>query len=113
MKPASEIHKQWRDNNRERVNAYYREYRKRNPPQTTKERADLYNKIARSHRKVLPCAYCGERKIEKHHFTYDDPLWFMELCDDCHTLWHMLEITIDEHHQGCCDDGNSNSPVVA
>jgi len=70
----------YKKRNREKVNAYNREYRKR-------------NKRGKKARYFVPsgnCYFCGRtKKIHQHHLNYEINL-VVDLCRSCHHKYHVL-----------------------
>lgn len=82
--------KRWAKENRERRNAYSREYRKRTPEKSAARsivgNALKVGKLLRPRK----CSECGKRcKPQAHHASgYDKPLDVVWLCRDCHMSVH-------------------------
>lgn len=78
--------KQWKQNNREKVNTYHREYNQRVDKKKQIARAEVAYAIKTGKITRKPCYVCGRYKCQSHHPDYDKRLWVVWLCSEHHTL---------------------------
>lgn len=87
-----EYQREYRDANRERLNAY-----DRRPERTTTIRDDPAKRRAREKVKAAlrrgrlvrqPCESCGAKPAQAHHADYSKPLEVRWLCPPCHGIEH-------------------------
>ena len=57
-------------------------------PEKWKARQTLRNAIYRGKIKKLPCAICGELKVQAHHEDYKKPLEVIWFCSKHHKQYH-------------------------
>ncbi len=93
-------HKDWQQKNRKKYLEYQKEYHRthkdRNYLQRVIEYRQKYPHIIKAHTEIYrlwqqgiinkqePCAICGEKSEDCHHFDYSLPLCVVHLCKDCH-----------------------------
>jgi len=101
-------HKEWRQQNRKKYLKYQKEYRKthrdKNYYQRIIEYRQKYPHIVKAHTEIYrlwqqgiinkqePCAICGKKSEDCHHFDYSLPLCVVHLCKDCHRQLHNDDI---------------------
>lgn len=69
---------------------YYANAKKMNEehPEKKKARVTLINAVVQGKIKRLPCAICGEKKVQGHHYDYNKPLEVIWLCIKHHKALH-------------------------
>ncbi len=91
----------WLENNREKWNAYMREYKRKNKikpiekdPLKFKARYTLANNVHRGKLKRGNCEICQKSDAHAHHEDYSKPLEVRWLCPRHHTDVHKGKITL-------------------
>ncbi len=98
---------EWREKNRERLNATYLESYHSNPDHQKKHKArGVLNKALKSGKilKPLNCSTCEKLgRIEGHHDDYEKPLEVIWLCTSCHGKLHSKYFKIEFEKTGTPD----------
>lgn len=101
---ALKVMAEWREKNRERLNAVYLAAYHANPDKQKKHKArNVLNKALKAAQVLRPlnCMICDKTgRIEGHHEDYDKPLEVIWLCRNCHGKLHSKYSKVSLENQG-------------